>query len=270
MENNQISLNIYDYIVSKNHDAKDRIAIDYLGRKYTFKELLDNMNIVMQSLSEYGIKKGDSIMALTLATPEFIFLMYGAAKMGITLNILNPFNDENYDSIIARLNPKLLFCYDRFYTKILGKIDNKKIVITSPFDSLPLAMKLTGKIQKLSTNKECITYSEFISKGKKRAKKIEEDTADISNKKIIEIGTGGSTGIPKQVGISNEMLNNVVYQHEIMNKYSVFDVSFNDNETFLDIIPPHLAYGICDIHLALSLKLKLCLEPNPEPKLFVK
>ena len=39
MENNQISLNIYDYIVSKNHDAKDRIAIDYLGRKYTFKEL---------------------------------------------------------------------------------------------------------------------------------------------------------------------------------------------------------------------------------------
>ena len=47
MENNQISLNIYDYIVSKNHDAKDRIAIDYLGRKYTFKELLDNMNIVM-------------------------------------------------------------------------------------------------------------------------------------------------------------------------------------------------------------------------------
>ena len=107
MENNQISLNIYDYIVSKNHDAKDRIAIDYLGRKYTFKELLDNMNIVMQSLSEYGIKKGDSIMALTLATPEFIFLMYGAAKMGITLNILNPFNDENYDSIIARFNPKL-------------------------------------------------------------------------------------------------------------------------------------------------------------------
>ena len=65
-------------------------------------------------------------MALTLATPEFIFLMYGAAKMGITLNILNPFNDENYDSIIARLNPKLLFCYDRFYTKILGRIDNKK------------------------------------------------------------------------------------------------------------------------------------------------
>lgn len=63
------------------------------------------------------------------------------------------------------------FCYDRFYTKILGKIDNKKIVITSPFDSLPLAMKLTGKIQKLSTNKECITYSEFISKGKKRAKR---------------------------------------------------------------------------------------------------
>ena len=81
MENNQISLNIYDYIVSKNHDAKDRIAIDYLGRKYTFKELLDNISTVMRSLSEYGIKKGDSIMALTLATPEFIFLPLHTSKI---------------------------------------------------------------------------------------------------------------------------------------------------------------------------------------------
>jgi len=40
------------------------------------------MNIVMQSLSEYGIKKGDSIMALTLATPEFIFLMYNFIANG--------------------------------------------------------------------------------------------------------------------------------------------------------------------------------------------
>ena len=38
------------------------------------------MNIVMQSLSEYGIKKGDSIMALTLATPEFILLMMEAER----------------------------------------------------------------------------------------------------------------------------------------------------------------------------------------------
>lgn len=270
MENIKINQNIYDYILNQNQKEKNRIAIDYFGRKYTFNDVEKNIDVIMKSLNEIGIKEGDNAVILGLATPEFVFLMYALAKMNIMFNILNPLDNESYDSIIKRLNPKLMFCYDAFYEKVLGKIEASRVVITSPFDSLPVPIKVVGKLKSPVISKKCIKYKDFIALGKKSKKELRLDNKYVPDQKIIEIGTGGSTGIPKQVGISNEMLNNVVYQHELMNKYKCFDVSFSDGETFLDIIPPHLAYGICDIHLALSLRLKLCLEPNPEPKMFVK
>lgn len=270
MENIKINQNIYDYILSQNQNVKNRIAVEYFGREYTFDDVIKNISMVMKSLNELNIEEKDNVIILGLATPEFVFIMYALAKMNIMVNILNPLDSESYNNIIKRLNPKLVFCYDEFYKKLSGKIEDSKIVIISPFNSLPIPMKVVGKIKNPIINRNCIKYKEFILLGKNSTKKLELSDNYIPNKKIIEIGTGGSTGIPKQVGISNEMLNNIVYQHELMNKYKCFDVSFNDGETFLDIIPPHLAYGICDIHLALSLRLKLCLEPNPDPKIFVK
>ena len=269
---NNIDMNIYDYIVSQNKNLDNRIALSYFNRKFTFKEVIDNINKVMNSLQSFEVKEKDNVIYLGFATPEFVFLMYALAKMNVTLNILNPMDSSNYESIIKRLNPKLLFCYDKFYDEISEKIEKDKVIITSPFESLPYPFRFTNNLVSLLSNNnlnECMKYSDFIKRNGNTNKVYIKDNF-IANSKIIEIGTGGSTGIPKLVGISNEMLNNVVYQHELMNENNAFDVSFNDNERFLDIIPPHLAYGICDIHLALSLRLNLCLEPNPNPKLFIK
>lgn len=269
---NNIDMNIYDYIVSQNKNLDNRITLSYFNRKFTFKEVIDNINKVMNSLQSFEVKEKDNVIYLGFATPGFVFLMYALAKMNVTLNILNPMDSSNYESIIKRLNPKLLFCYDKFYDEISEKIEKDKVIITSPFESLPYPFRFTNNLVSLLSNNnlnECMKYSDFIKRNGNTNKVYIKDNF-IANSKIIEIGTGGSTGIPKLVGISNEMLNNIVYQHELMNENNAFDVSFNDNERFLDIIPPHLAYGICDIHLALSLRLNLCLEPNPNPKLFIK
>ena len=269
---NNIDMNIYDYIVSRNKNLDNRIALSYFNRKFTFKDVIDNINKVINSLQSFEVKEKDNVIYLGFATPEFVFLMYALAKMNVTLNILNPMDSSNYESIIKRLNPKLVFCYDKFYEEIFEKIEKDKVIITSPFESLPYPFRFTNNLVSLLSNNnlnECMKYSDFIKRNGNTNKVYIKDNF-IANSKIIEIGTGGSTGIPKLVGISKEMLNTVVYQHELMNENNAFDVSFNDNERFLDIIPPHLAYGICDIHLALSLRLNLCLEPNPNPKLFIK
>ena len=269
---NDIDMNIYDYIVSKNKNLDNRIALSYFNRRFTFKEVIDNINKVMNSLQSFEVKENDNVVYLGFATPEFVFLMYALAKMNVTLNILNPMDSSNYESIIKRLHPKLIFCYDKFFNEISEKVEKDKIIITSPFESLPYPFRFTNNLVSLLSNNNLsggTRYSDFIKRNSETNKVYIKDSF-IANSKIIEIGTGGSTGIPKLVGISNEMLNNVVYQHKLMNENNVFDVSFNDNERFLDIIPPHLAYGICDIHLALSLRLNLCLEPNPNPKLFIK
>lgn len=275
-EYSKINMSLYDYIISHNEKVENRCAIDYFGRKYTFNEVKENINLVMKSLNELGLKKGDNVAILGLATPEFVFTMYALNKIGIILNVLNPLDSSSYSSIFERLNPKLVMCYDKFYPMIKDKIPDNKIVLTSPLDALPLPIKGLDRVKSLikcdypNIGKQCIRWDNFIKLGRQSSKLLELPVEYIKDEKIMELGTSGSTGIPKQVAISNEMLNNIIYQHVLMNKHNCFDVEFKDNEAFLDVIPPHLAYGICDIHLSMALRLKLCLEPDPNYKLFIK
>lgn len=274
MEKNysDIDKKIYDYMIEQNKGIENRITLEYFGREYTFQEVVDNIHIISKGMKELGVGEGDNVCLLGLATPEFVFLMYAFNRLGVTINVLNPVDSTTYDTVIERLNPKYIFCLDKFFMMIKGKIDKNKIVVVSVMDSLPkvvrnlnyMALLLQGKV-----DEDIIKYRDIFMMGRNSQIEV-EDTLYSRDNKIIEIGTGGSTGVPKQVGISNEMLNNVIRQHVIMNNSSSFDITFNDNEIFLDIIPPHLAYGICDIHMALSLRLKLCLQPDPNPRLFIK
>lgn len=271
MNYEKINQNIYDYILNCNQNFKDRTALDYLGKTYTFKEVEENINNVIKSLISLGVKKGDNIAVLSLATPEFIYLMYASAKIGATLSILNPLDNSNYEKILSDTNIKYLFCLDTFYNKVQALIEHEKLMILPFISSLPIVLRMLSGIKSL-VNQDIISYrctewKKFIKKGE--LTNLPEFENFEENFNIIQIGTGGSTGIPKNVGLSNEMLNNIIYNHHLMNKSKNFDVSFNDFETFLDVIPPHLAYGVCDVHLALSFRMKLCLEPIPDPKKFV-
>lgn len=271
-----INKTLYDYIVIHNKNMGNRYALEYFGRKYTFNEILENINKVMKSLNELGLQKGDRISILGLATPEYVFMLYAANKMGIVLNMLNPLDSGSYDKIINRLNPKLVLCYEKFFPLIEDKIEPERIIITSPTDSLPKVIQIADNLksflkqEKVKIPSDCPRWQEFINKGKESNKKLQINDEYISDSPALELGTGGTTGIPKQVAITNEILNNIVYQHHLMNSSNMFDVTFNDNDVFLDIIPPHLAYGVCDVHLAMALRLELHLEPDPNPKKFIE
>lgn len=274
MNYENINLNIYDYVLENNKNVLNRCAIDFFGRTYTFREFKENVELCMKGFQELGLKEKDNIVILGLATPEFVFTMYALAKMGVAFNVLNPMDTSSYDEIIERLQPKYAMCLDLFYPLLKGKIEDEKMIINSPTDSLPLPIRTISKSvdflkgKYVSIPSICYRFKELILLGKNSKQQLSFSNTK-ENTKVLELGTGGSSGIPKQVGISHEMLNNIIYQHQLMNESDCFDVSFEDNQTFLDIIPPHLGYGICDIHLALSLRLKLCLEPDPNPKKFV-
>lgn len=267
-----INMKMYDYMKLQNENVQERVAIEYFGREYTFKEVIENIDLVYRGFKSIGIKSGDEVCLLGLSTPEFVFILYALNKLGASLNILNPIDTSGYNNIFLRTNPKLVVCLDRFYDLIKNKVSSDRVMIINPMDSLPSVIKGIDKIKTLFKKNiiehDAIRYKDLLLLGKRY---YQEDVLEeyVSNEKTIIIGTGGSTGTPKQVGISNEMLNNVIKQHVIMNESDGFDIEFKDNEIFLDIIPPHLAYGICDIHMALSLRLKLCLQPNPDPKLFI-
>ena len=60
------SMSIYDYLYNCISDEPDRVLIDFLGKKITAKEILDNIALFADKFNASGIKKGYVVgLALT-------------------------------------------------------------------------------------------------------------------------------------------------------------------------------------------------------------
>lgn len=269
----EIDKSLFQYLKDVNGKYIDFVAIDFLGRKFKFSEFIAKVEEVKKALIASNLKEGDVISVLYLTTPETIFLYYAANELGITINFLNPIEPDSIKETIIDENPAFVLCFDQFYPFIKGFVPDEKIVFANPTDSFPYGIQLIDKIKNLIKNKamiklpkNAIKWKDFIANGIKLPLTSKNGEALLGT----HLGTGGSSGIPKQVNLSNALLNNIVKQHYLMNNSKAFNLSIDRGDTLLDVIPPHLGYGVCDIHLALSFGLTLAIAPNPNPKEFVK
>lgn len=268
-----IDMGLYEYVLNANYGYDDFCALNYMGKKISYSEFVSNVAKVKEAFIKSGVGPGDVVSILYLTTPETIYSMYALDSIGATVNFLNPIEPESIKETLEEEKPKLVICYDSFYPMVKGVVDDSKIIITNPTDSLPSSIKKMDKIKNILLKKrpdlpkDIFKWNDFVTKG------IITENSHQKNNNVnvngIHIGTGGSSGIPKQVQLSSELLNNVVKQHHLMNNSPAFNIDFKRGETLLDVIPPHLGYGICDIHLALCFGLTLAIEPDPNPKKFV-
>ncbi len=265
-------MTIYDYIYSANKDHLDMVALEYFGRKITYGELFDNIEKTAKALKNYGIKKDDIVSISMPTTPEAVYLFYALAKLGAVSNMIDPrISEQGIKDYINEVNSTLLFVIDVAYGKIKKIVKDTnldKVVTISPADSLPLALNLGYKAKqffKSNTlnlkNEECIKWGDFIKTGKEyKGKTTEEYKKDTP---VTIVHTGGTTGTPKGVLLSNDNLNALAYQ------FKVSGMDLQRGHRFLDIMPPFIAYGVGNgLHMPLVVGMETILIPAFDPKKF--
>ena len=115
-------------------------------------------------------------------------------------------------------------------------------------------MRIIGKI-KSKKIKNIKKWEDFISEG--MAYNGEMDSDYYENEPVIILYTGGTTGEPKGVVLTNENLNTMAMTQIV----SEFNVERQD--TFLNFLPPFSAYSIVNaIHDPLVLGFKTILVPK--------
>lgn len=103
------SSNIYEYMYKCNKSNLDRIAINYYGRTYTYKELIININNVANKFRALGIKENDVISICMPSTPETIFSIYALNKIGAICDMIDPrSNPEQMEYYLSQNNSKIL------------------------------------------------------------------------------------------------------------------------------------------------------------------
>ncbi len=255
-------MSIYDLMHESNIGHENDTVINYFGKKVTYKELEKNIDIVAKALLELGVQKGDIVMMNLPNIPEAEYVFYAVNKIGAILEPIDPrTNEENILKDVKDSNAKLFISLNIMNPK-LAKVEDVKIVPVSPYNSLPFIMK---KIASLKEKKGIVnldnqlSWDEFIKLGKNSNKTVE--SVFEPNETAIIIHTGGSTGVPKGVKLTNENFNGLIYQ--LMNN----KMNFRRGSTFLNILPPFIALGLDNaMHLAACLGIESILIPSFEPE----
>lgn len=257
------SMSLYNYLYENNKDNLDYIALNYFGVQVTYKKMFENIDKVASKLVSLGLKSGDVLSMCIISQPEVVYLLYAANKLGITVNMIDPrTSKDGIEKKMKNSGSRNLVMFDLRQDAVLDLVEKgvaDNVLLLSPYESLPLPIKLIkGRKTKKVSKDNYYNYSEFMKledKGKDFEKK-ENDIAMICY-------TGGTTGEPKGVKLTNDNFNVMSYQ------YQRHDLGVAPGQKFLAIITPTFAFGACNsLHLPLTLGMETILVPSFDPKKF--
>ena len=254
----------FDYICRQNKGHLAECALMYYNNHITYATLFVNVKKTAAALRAAGVAKGDILTAVSVMTPELIYLFYACDMVGATLNLVDPrYSPEGINEYIREVDSRMLICMNLFYDKCHQAVRRtrvEKVLVFSPAESLKGAMKLAYTAANPDRNRyasNVITWKQFMAAGQGASTASEPYDPDHT---AVIVHTGGTTGSPKGVLLGDTSFNALAQQ------FAAYEVVFQRQQKLLNIMPPFIAYGYaCGIHLPLSLGITVVIVPNLDP-----
>ncbi len=229
-------------ISEKSHP--EAIAIDYFGRKYTYKMLLKEIEKVSHSYYKIGVRKGDIVTVLMPNTPEAIISIYALNRLGAVGNIVHPLSAvEEIKKYLVSCKCRFLLCIDKCVEKIQEISEEtylEKIIIASASCSMPKALKFAYNLKYknvIPKDKKHLLWKDFINQINANSPEYYPTEGENEELAII-LHSGGTTGTPKDIMLSNKNFN----AFGIQSVLTLRDVSIGDK--ILGVLPIFHGFGL--------------------------
>ena len=253
---------IYEYMVQNNKDYPSDIAIIYLGRKITYRELFENIDKTAAAFLKAGVKEKEIVTVALPSIPEAIYCVYALNKIGAVANMIHPLaGKEETLNYFNEVQSRIAVIFDGAYGAIANDINKtslEKVIVASVADSLPSALKIAYRLkekQPALDEKVFASWKAFIQEG--RGTIVTAVKKDCHEMAIIS-HTGGTTGEPKGVMCSDRGINSLIYQ-------IVCNFLYTRQKTCLVVLPPFVNYSLAEAMLGmLSIGFKVALLPKYE------
>lgn len=258
---------IYDYLWESNREHLDNVALNYFGYKIPYRKMFEEINKVAQAFANLGIKKNDTIIIAAVTIPEVIYAFYALNQLGAISNMVDPRTSERgIQKYILESKARYILTLDILAEKIQGAIRDtsiEKMITVSATNSFVGVRGIIFDIVNTKSHnvKNVLPWKKFIN----NRNKVVEKSSYRKNKCCVIVHTGGTTGSPKGVMLTDDNLNAMV----INAKASEGDYEIGNK--FLNIMPPFIAYGLVNgIHMILSCGMENILIPQFNPDKFDK
>lgn len=247
-------------------------AYNYFGKVVTYKKFLHQINRTAEAFKRYGVKFGDTVTICLPNFPEGIISMYALNKIGAIANMVHPLSgEEEIKNYVNNSNSKIILTLDFNKKKIKEIIDKTKlkyVIIVDADDSLKLHLKFGYKLannkifneEKLT--KPYIKFKKFLNTNP--GEEIDEETEpndNIVDRDAIILHSGGTTGSPKDILLTNGNFNALAIQGAHLFSH------FRKGDKVLTVMPIFHGFGLgVSIHCIYYLCGETILVPKFEAK----
>ncbi len=255
----------FNLVYEENKKRKDNIAIGYGEREISYGEFFDKVEEVTDSLKA-KVKPSEIFSVASLNTPELIYLFYALGELHAISNFIDP--RTSYKGIVDYINEAdssklmLLNIFNEKLKNICLDSNIREIINVSLRDSankLPLDQTLVSLMTDVVTalkykDDTHIKFEDYINE-REELPDVEYDYSYRESLPLTIVHTGGTTGNPKSVLLSHDSYNAMAWQY----KYSGIDAQ--PEHSFMNMMPPFIAYGSDMFHMPLVLGMKVDLIP---------
>lgn len=204
----------------KSNESKNT-ALFFENKKISYRDFNKNIRKSMTYLKKVGIKKGDIVTLVLPNIPANVYLIYSLNAIGATINIIHPLSKLQFIfEDLKDKNSDFVFLSGTLYKSVIEKLsnesseiltkskDNLKIFFVNLFYDKSVAARelFSLKFGKVKKNNLIHDYDDF-----RKCEEISANCVDDAeeNKNAIFLHSGGTSGLPKTVILSDKALNNL-------------------------------------------------------------
>lgn len=241
------NLSLYQYFINCSAHYRHATALNYYGTKLTYQELKRKIEVCANAFLSLGLRKGDVATICMPNTPEAIIAFLALNKIGAISNMVHPLASENeIKSSLLETSSVMLLLIDVDYKKIKNILDDTdvyKTIIVRASDSMSFFYQFGYKVTRgYKTelpfgNSKYIYFKEFMKLGK-NYKRNRSSFVGGKNNPAVMLHSGGSTGNPKAIVLSNGNFIALVEQARIVFK------ELRKKDKCLSIMPIFHGFGL--------------------------
>lgn len=215
---------MYEKFADSAAQNADLPCFYYYNNTISWKKAEEMVDLCAAALVANGVRKGDRVIVCAPNMPQCITAIYAINKIGAVASMLHPLSvASEAQYAVSLVGAKYAFCFD-VSEKAFQGMKNLTLIRCKTAGYFPKSVygfianqlykkKIKGKTAPASEVHKNIEWTEFLKEGKAylaKGGKVEIASDPLAVAAIMM--TGGTTGNPKGVQLSNEAINNLSYQ----------------------------------------------------------